>query len=230
MEAKQSTETKAIHKFEADGLGKAPFHVVGNWLMPSRSLLEHNPEAWNNAIRTAPCRVGSCAYCGTALSIHYIIKSADDKKFAVGCECVNKTGDKGLINAVKVAKNARERLKREEKRNAEREARLQAERDANGGLTNYELQQQQAEAKRQAEIDRLQPFIEILEPFGQRLIDHRGGFCDSVGEDLCQGRLPEGNALKITVDILAKQIGRRGSKNYNAEAERINNIFASLEG
>jgi hypothetical protein len=82
-----------IHKFEAAGLGKAPFRFVGvskNWFVPCPG---------------EPGKPGgSCDYCGTGIAFEHHIKSADGKRFKVGSECVLKTGDAGLKRVVNRAK------------------------------------------------------------------------------------------------------------------------------
>lgn len=130
-----TTETAPIHCFEKAGLGKARFQCVGLYSIPSPSLAEKNPDAYNNALAMMPRGLGcgSCAFCGTAIMHNFIIESADGKRFVVGSDCVARTGDAGLIKEVKrervrIAKEARE-VKRRMKRD-EREALWAAERAA----------------------------------------------------------------------------------------------------
>jgi hypothetical protein len=81
------------HVFERSGFGKPPYRVVANY------------ESKFAACPGAPVKPGSsCDYCGTGIMDVYEIKSADGKRFKVGCECVLKTGDFGLrreVNAFK---------------------------------------------------------------------------------------------------------------------------------
>lgn len=87
-----------IHKFELAGLGKAPFRFV----RAGELVFQPYPGA--------PYRAGgSCDYCGTAIRNAFYIQSSDGKEFKVGCECVNKTGDSGLIKQAKKAKRVRDR-------------------------------------------------------------------------------------------------------------------------
>lgn len=97
---------RPIHVFEKSGLGRAPFRCVGLVSIPSTSLAGSNPDAYNNAMRSLPSGigVGSCGYCGTALMHNFIIESADDRRFVVGCDCVSRTGDAGLVKQVKRAR------------------------------------------------------------------------------------------------------------------------------
>jgi hypothetical protein len=48
---------------------------------------------------------GSCDYCSTFIKNFFWLESSDKKRFKVGCDCVLKSGDKGLINAVKAQKS-----------------------------------------------------------------------------------------------------------------------------
>jgi hypothetical protein len=123
------------HVFEVTKCGVAPFTFMYVWEMPSTSLMEGigGCEIYNARMASAPCSVGSCKHCGMPLIYHYIIKDVNGKLFAVGCECVNKTGDNGLIVAVEKAKKNFEKGKREIKKQSKRaiqEAARQAEIDA----------------------------------------------------------------------------------------------------
>ena len=81
---------ETIHTFEKAGLGKAPFKVVGFEV----KTYQASPES--------PVQVGdACRYCFTGIKDTFTIESADGKRFVVGSTCVNKTGDKGLIDVVK---------------------------------------------------------------------------------------------------------------------------------
>lgn len=127
-----STDT-AIHCFEKSGLGKAPFRCVGLFSLPSPSLAERNPDAFNNALRELPRGVGcgSCQYCGTAIMHNFLIQSADGMRFVVGSDCVARTGDAGLVKQVRAERLKVVREKREVSRSmarAEREAGWAAER------------------------------------------------------------------------------------------------------
>jgi hypothetical protein len=125
---KATQENIGKHIFEISGCGVAPFKLVGYWQLPSTALLEANPEAYNIQMKSAPCSVGCCRHCGMPLIHHYIIKDANGNLFAVGCECVMKTGDNGLIRDVektkkKVEKEARA-VKTEAKKQTKKQQRL----------------------------------------------------------------------------------------------------------
>jgi len=71
------------------GLGLAPFRFVG---------------ATENVI-TYPDGTqkpgGTCDYCGTGIRTECVIVSADGKRSKVGCNCISKVGDAGLLRAFK---------------------------------------------------------------------------------------------------------------------------------
>lgn len=79
-----------MHTFERAGLGKAPFRCTGFQV----KKFQAHPDA--------PVQPGaSCAYCHTGIMQCFEITSRDGKKFEVGCDCVDKTGDRGLIRSYK---------------------------------------------------------------------------------------------------------------------------------
>jgi len=101
-----------IHVFEQAGLGKAPFRYKGC----GREVYQ---------VVGGPAQPGgTCDYCGTAITNCFYLESADKKSFKVGCNCVEKTGDHGLINPVKqevnrlksIARNERELVRIQEGR------------------------------------------------------------------------------------------------------------------
>lgn len=85
-----------LHVFERAKLGKAPFRVVGYF------------EKTYQAAPGAPVQTGgSCAYCGTGISLHCRISSNDGREFVVGSDCVARTGDAGLIKSFKTHPSVR---------------------------------------------------------------------------------------------------------------------------
>lgn len=124
-----------LHCFEKAGLGRAPFRCVGIYSIPSSSLAENNPVAYNNALADMPRGLGcgSCKYCGTAIMHNFIIECSAGNRFVVGSDCVAKTGDAGLVKQVRAERLRVVREKREEGRRmkrADREALWAAERAA----------------------------------------------------------------------------------------------------
>lgn len=104
-----------IHKFEAAGLGKAPFAFVGFEIKRGPIKLADGTEVG------APGQpMGSCCYCGTGIANCFNIRSADGQKSYVGSDCIAKVGDAGLMKAVKkIVSDAAKARKREREAKAE---------------------------------------------------------------------------------------------------------------
>jgi hypothetical protein len=66
------------HVFERAGLGRAPFRVV--------TFYEGKD---------------SCAYCGQGIVNVCVVADRNGRRFSVGCDCVRKTDDAGLIVSYK---------------------------------------------------------------------------------------------------------------------------------
>ncbi len=83
-----STQETVIHAFERAGLGKAPYKFTG----------------YNENVLTFPDGTskagGCCDYCYTGIRDEYHFRSADGKSFKVGCDCLGKSGDNGLVKVV----------------------------------------------------------------------------------------------------------------------------------
>lgn len=73
------------HDFEVRGLGLAPYTLVG----------------FENFLT-------GCDRCGKGIRQVFICQSFDGKRFNVGCDCINKAGDAGLIKAYKSHPDYRE--------------------------------------------------------------------------------------------------------------------------
>lgn len=85
-----------MHCFERAGLGKAPFKVVGC----HESKYQAHPDA--------PIQPGGCCeYCGQGIIYVVEIRGADGRTFNVGSDCMNRTGDAGLIKAYKARPEVR---------------------------------------------------------------------------------------------------------------------------
>lgn len=122
-----------MHIWEKKGLGKAPFKVVG--------FHRHSNEGWEGNYldssdgiadytkALAKYKICTCHVCGIGLKNNFLIDSADGKHFSVGCDCVQSSGDGGLITEVKGVQRtirqiekAAERKRQHEQWNAERRA------------------------------------------------------------------------------------------------------------
>jgi hypothetical protein len=91
MAVKIKTDDWALvgkHAFEAAGLGVAPFRFV-------RVDRMHT----------------SCQFCGTGIMYRFFVRGADGREFFVGSDCINRTGDHGLIQSYKMHPDYRKLLR-----------------------------------------------------------------------------------------------------------------------
>lgn len=128
MDSKQieaAVNETTVHPFERAGLGKAPFRYVGmvaqDRCYGEAILNRAEYEKTGVAVTTKPG--GSCAYCGTYIVNMYNIVSVDGHVFHVGSDCVEKTADRKLVDAMK----------------AETRKAAKAKRAANAGAVTVEL-------------------------------------------------------------------------------------------
>lgn len=97
-----------IHKFEIAQLGRAPYQLL------KVEMREQDPEG---------PKVGtSCDYCATYITNVFFCQSSDGMKFVLGSSCIEKLGDKGLIDQAKAKQREINREKQQAKRQAEWEA------------------------------------------------------------------------------------------------------------
>jgi hypothetical protein len=109
-ESLKAGETATAHKFELAGLGKAPFHFTG--VVTEKTY---------QACQGAPVQPGSsCDYCSTGIRYEFWVRSADGHEFKVGCDCIHKTGDRGLVQQISAA----ERELRKKKNTAAKERKI----------------------------------------------------------------------------------------------------------
>ncbi|RLP52509.1 MAG: hypothetical protein D6160_20595 [Ketobacter sp.] len=206
------TDSKSrVHRWELQGLGRGPFRCEGVFRIPDRALAEWNPLAYQAELQKIPMGfgVGTCAVCGMSLVNNFLIRSTCGNTFSVGCECVKKTGDYSLIKAADLMNFVAVGERRRKAREDERQARLDQQRANNGGLTDWELQQQQLE-KQQAEelnekVRRGQAIAVVIRPIVDALSQDGGGFCKDMADLLGLGELPNGRALDICVAIYGKR-------------------------
>lgn len=232
-EAIDSTLPKA-HPFEAAGMDHGPYRHLGVYSIPSPHLAEANPDAYRNAQLAVPRLVaglGTCACCGMAIVNVHIIRAGTGRLFGVGCDCVQKTGQKSLADAAKVAHArivAEQRRKlAEARRRARHEAWLATVCNDRGETHAQRLARERA-AEEAATRKRLE-LAARLEFLALALQDGKGGFRDSIAESLRFGRLPSGRALEIVRDIWGKQAGRSNSPAYLAAIQDLDTRLAAAE-
>lgn len=92
MNTTTNEKSSAVHPFELAGLGKAPYVFTG----VTESVFQAAPGE--------PARAGSsCDFCPASIRWCFWLRSADGKKFKVGCDCIRKSGDTKLIKVADVA-------------------------------------------------------------------------------------------------------------------------------
>jgi hypothetical protein len=116
MQALFENSVTDIHCFERAGLGKAPFHYRGT----IDQNVVHGLATLGNGLQTKPG--GTCDYCGTAILNMFSVESSDGRRFKVGCECIKKTGDTGMIRLLDADIAKRDRAKRDARKHAKQSA------------------------------------------------------------------------------------------------------------
>jgi hypothetical protein len=74
--------------------------VIGYFSLPSPSLAEANPTAYNNAMAAAPVGAGTCQHCGTAI-IHHVLISTADGLAVIGTTCAEKIGSEMVVRCIR---------------------------------------------------------------------------------------------------------------------------------
>lgn len=224
------------HPFQEAGLGEAPYRLAAVISMPSAALCEANVDAYNNAVRECNAQARyygvhlcSCQFCGMALMNNYVIRDRRGVHFVVGCDCVAKTGDGELMTAAAREQKRHEKAVRAEaaarKREAAHEARmaeLQAQRDRNGGLTDYEQGEAQRKAERRNQQQEAQAGAAWLVEVLQQVPAGNGGFLRAMIEQLQRTEslvrhTVSDRCLHILADIYARQAsGKKRGPDFEA--------------
>lgn len=97
--------------------------VVGYFSLPSISLAEANPTAYNLAMANAPVGAGTCQHCGTGI-IHHVLISTADGLSVIGTTCAEKIGSEMVARCVR-AKITTEQLMVRQALHAKEQADLQ---------------------------------------------------------------------------------------------------------
>ena len=201
--------TDKIHLFELAGLGIAPFRVIGIQTASDRRWVQKERENNGQTFTTNYCT--TCDYCGTAIQNAFQVLSADQKQFKVGCDCLAKVGEKGLVDHAKLILKEKKAKEEHERWVAAYKQREADERAANGGKTLREIEIERAEQlhrEQVAEVERINAWI--LEKVTEN--DWRG-----VRE---LSRVPiqqmSGRFIAVVRNIWCKKFGRANSKAYKA--------------
>lgn len=191
-----------IHVFEAAGLGLAPFRLVDIWKSHA-----------------------TCDYCGTGILWNCIVESADGRQFRVGRECVNKTGDAGMIKRMtdieKSIKKAENRAKSAERCKARVEASRAREAARKASEASYE---DAVKPLKKQLLKYHRPIILVLDEIKS------SGFAEDIAGSLRNEFRPldgfTANQLDYMRHLYAKSFGRTNSKKYIKAAERFD-VLAS---
>lgn len=220
-------ELNTLHPFEESGLGKAPFRCTGWEHRVGPIKLSCGME-----VGSPGQPMGTCDFCGNGIAVCMQIVSADGKRFEVGCDCVKKLErkDNKLADAaqrIRAEVRKKHRLALAAKRRAERErefeAELQKQREANGGLTDREVEERQREleiAERRRNAEACNGWI-----IDQLVRAKQTDFVVGMIRELRRGPAKEqlsSNCLHIIADIFAKEItchARRNTKRFESALE-----------
>lgn len=169
--------------------------VVGFFSLPSPSLAEHNPSAYNAAMAEAPKGAGSCSHCGTGILHHVVIRHADGSTAFIGTSCAEKVGSERVQRCVR-ERVTDEQLAERERKAAERRAESEAliARVAANRAARYEL------------------FKDIIDPLRARGTD----FHSSLADQLLDGPLSWRQA-----EYAAKAVVGRCTKKTETQWEAV---------
>ena len=195
--------TQMQHKFEIAGLGVYPFRCTGI----TERVISY-PDGTSQPS-------GTCDYCGNGIKYCCVIRDANGKTFEVGTDCVNKTDDRGLVDAVKLAQR--------EKKAAERRAKWEAEYNSPERVAERERYAAEQSA-RKAKIEAERAIVASNQAWLiEMLAAQNGDFCQSIARELTTRRFEtlSPRVREIVAEIYGKQYGRRGSKAYEAAIEEF---------
>lgn len=160
-----------------------------------------------------------CSGLGVFNDPRYMRYTAGGK--AGGCfKCVGSGKQSVRVYSEKQYKSiSRAKAKRAEKIAAQNEfARL-------ARVVEYEAEEKTREERAEKIRKERAPLVAKLAPLAVSLSDGKGGFCDSIAEDMEKGYFPKGRGLTIVCEILAKKEGRKNSRKYDIEYDRIAKIL-----
>ena len=204
-------QKEAVHTFEQSGLGKFPFCIVE----PKQHPIEKGCVFW-------------CEHCGTQIKNRNFVKSYDGKVSVVGIDCLNKTGDQGLIDGAKrIKREALEAIKAK-KRAKLVEDTLEQERIEHDGKTKSELI-----AELESKIDnKTDSFVLTIEDNPVILSLVRMGFELDMQVQAFRVRPFSLGQLSVIKKIYAKKVSgaRANSKAFNAARVSSDQHVDDLQG
>lgn len=197
-----------IHAFTQSGLGESPFTIS--------SQRELGPKGNN---------VFFCEHCGRTITNRHFVKSSDGVVSVVGKDCLKKTGDTQLIDALQ----ASIREAKVTKKNQNIDAKKEEERSVFNGLTKQELIKKIVEEKDLVKESAYDAVFELT--VASSLQESNFGL--GMLELALKGEVPSSRSVKVISEIEAKALSgaRKGSKAYKEallQAELNANELVSL--
>ena len=226
------------------GIGRAPFQVITIIAIPGTpdagqfgavdTYNEQMREAGQRAKKFG-VRLCTCEVCGMSLKNNVVIRDADGKHFVAGLDCSEKSGDTEVIEKAKLIERRRQKALREAKREAARaaaQAKIEADQDSqrqrNGGLTDWEVQEKEIRDLRLAKRAKNRKANDDLISILLTQVRYDGDFTSSIIESILEGESITGRGRDIACEIFGKAFGRRNSKKFNAAYDRANELFERL--
>lgn len=175
--------------------------VVGFFSLPSPSLAEHNPSAYNAAMAGCPKGAGSCQHCGTGILHHVVIRIGADQYF-IGRDCANRVGSPMVRRCVREGLTAEQIAKRETEAQASQAAWRIAE----------DKRQSERESALRVRFESLRDIIEPLEARGTE-------FHTSLASQLRSGSLSPRQAEYAVKGVLGRY-SKRVAEQWDSIYER----------
>lgn len=198
-----------VHVFTMSGLGNAPFYL-------------HNPVGNEMAEVSG---VFFCEHCGTVLKNRHFIKSSDGKVSVVGIDCLNKTGDSGLIDAVKAEK----RKAKEEQRHAKIDEKIAEHRSKE--IEKYGKPVEEIVNEIESDISTIKEKIKELTE-DNTIVEElsKSNFGIAMITNIEKGDYLSESMIVVIKEIIAKKMSqsKKGSKRYKEiypQAEKTVNDF-----
>lgn len=186
---------------QTTGLDLANAVVIGFFSLPSASLAERNPSAYNAAMREVPAGAGSCQHCGTGI-LHHVVIRIDADRFFIGRDCASRVGSPMVRRCVREGLTAEQIAKRTADAEASQEA--------------YRIERARQEAEREAMLQiRFESLRDIIEPLEAKGTE----FHSSLASQLRSGSLSSRQAEYAVKGVLGRY-SKRVAEQWDSIYER----------
>lgn len=169
--------------------------IVGFFSLPPVSLAEHNPAAYESALRDAPAGAGVCSHCGVGIRHHVVIRDAEGVQRFIGTDCAGRVGVEA--DAIRLRLTSAELAERNAKRAA----------DAAAVQEQLRVAREQRQERLAARAEKVSHVVAILRRFGS-------DFHDSLADQLLEGPLSDRQAYFVCK--ATSETGRRNKRNAKA--------------